>query len=83
MIQTKFRGVPIILHMDNTTERKALLTGYDRREMDFLAAHLTDKDAAYIDVGANSGLYVHWLAAQMAPSARAIAIEPNPFCASA
>jgi FkbM family methyltransferase len=77
-VRTQFRGVPILLHMDNTTERKALLTAYDRREMDFLASHLTGEDAVFIDIGANSGLYAHWLAAKMAPSARAIAIEPCP-----
>jgi FkbM family methyltransferase len=46
--------------------------------MDFLASHLTGDDVVYIDIGANSGLYVQWLAAKMVPSSRAIAIEPHP-----
>jgi len=77
-IKTTYRGVPIILHLDNTTERKALFHAYDRTEMEFLAKHLTGPDAVFVDIGANSGLYTQWLAAHMAESARIIDVEPNP-----
>ena len=76
-IRTAYRGVPIFMHLDNTTERKALFHAYDRAEMDFLRQYLTDRDAVFVDVGANSGLYTQWLASKMHPDATIIAIEPN------
>ncbi len=81
-ITTDYRGVPIILHLDNITERKALFSAYDRTEMEFLLPHLTGQDAVFVDIGANSGLYTQWLAAHMAKGAKIVAIEPNPqMCA--
>jgi FkbM family methyltransferase len=77
-IRTTYRGVPIIIHLDNITECKALFHAYDRTEMDFLHCYLTDQSAVFIDVGANSGLYTQWLASKMHPDAKIIAIEPNP-----
>ncbi|MGC2630734.1 MAG: FkbM family methyltransferase [Rhodomicrobium sp.] len=81
-VETTYRGVPIILHLDNTTERKALFSAYDRTEMEFLREYLSGPDAVYVDIGANSGLYVQWLAAHMREDAKVVAIEPNPqMCA--
>ena len=64
--------------MDNTTERKALLTKYDHKEMEFLASFLKNEGSVFVDLGANSGLYTQWLAANMPTASRIIAIEPNP-----
>jgi FkbM family methyltransferase len=81
-VKTTYRGVPIILHLDNTTERKALFSAYDRTEMEFLRKYLARPDAVFVDIGANSGLYMQWLAAHMSENARIVAIEPNPqMCA--
>jgi FkbM family methyltransferase len=77
-IRTTYRGVPIFLHLDNTTERKALLTAYDRAEMNFLASHLRVEDSVFVDLGANSGLYTQWLASKMKPAGKIVCIEPNP-----
>jgi FkbM family methyltransferase len=81
-IETTYRGVPIILHLDNPTERKALFYAYDRREMEFLRGYLPDPASVFVDIGANSGLYTQWLSAQMHQSARIVAIEPNPMLCS-
>jgi len=81
-VRATYRGVPIMLHLDNTTERKALFSAYDRTEMEFLRKYLTGPGAVFVDIGANSGLYVQWLAAQMGEDAKVVAIEPNPqMCA--
>lgn len=77
-IRTTYRGVPIIIHLDNITECKALFHAYDRAEMDFLHYYLAGQGAVFVDVGANSGLYTQWLASRMHPDAKIIAIEPNP-----
>ena len=77
-IETYFRGVPIRLHLDNTTERKALLSAYDKTELDFLARNLRGDAAIFVDIGANSGLYTQYLAAKLQPGGHVLAIEPNP-----
>lgn len=76
-VKTTFRRTPIILHLDNTTERKALLSAYDKRELDFLASFLASAPGTFVDVGANSGLYVQYLAARMRPGSKIVAVEPN------
>ncbi len=78
-----FRGVPFLFHWDNTTERKALISdSYDSAELDFLSSFLSSAPATFIDIGANSGLYSLFLAAQMQPGSRVLAVEPNPsMCA--
>lgn len=77
-IETTFRGVPICLHLDNTTERKALLCSYDQRELDFLSRFLTAAPSNFADVGSNAGLYTQYLAARMKPGSKIVAVEPNP-----
>lgn len=76
-IDTTFRGVPIRLNLDNTTERKALFGNYDTRELDFIAAAVKTSGSVFIDVGANSGLYTVYVGSQIGPQSRIIAIEPN------
>jgi FkbM family methyltransferase len=74
-----FRGVPILFHLDNTTEKKALLRdAYDAEELDFLVTHLRGRPGTFVDIGANSGLYSIYIAAQMPRGSRVIAVEPNP-----
>ncbi len=78
-IQSNFRKVPFLFHLDNTTERKALISdAYDKAELNFLMGFLNKKPTAFIDIGANSGLYSAFLAAQMPVGSRVIAVEPNP-----
>ncbi len=78
-VATTYRGVPVTLHLDNNTECKALFSGrYDRAEMEFLLEYVAGPDAVFADIGANSGLYVQWLAAHMREDAKILAIEPNP-----
>lgn len=79
-IKGNFRGVPLWFNLDNTTEKKALLSDrYDKSELDFLKSELQGKESAvFVDIGANSGLYTIFLAAHMLPGSRVLAIEPNP-----
>lgn len=78
---TDFRGVPFILHMDNTTETKALFGQYNLKELAFLKAGLSDGDrAVFVDLGANCGFYTQNCLALN--KGRVLAIEPNPsMCA--
>src|SRR5271166_1392719 len=78
-ILSDFRGVPMLFHLDNTTEKKALLRdSYDAEELDFLAGFLRGTPSIFVDIGANSGLYSMYLAAHMSAGSRVIAVEPNP-----
>ncbi len=78
-VLSSFRGVPLLFHLDNTTEKKALIRdSYDRDELDFLLKRLQGPPCTFIDIGANSGLYTAYLAAHMAAGSRVIAVEPNP-----
>ncbi len=77
-VNSSFRGAPIHFHLDNNTERKALLSNrYDRAEMDFLCSYLKKPGAVFFDVGANSGLYTMFEASRMKPGSKVISIEPN------
>jgi FkbM family methyltransferase len=76
-IDTTFRGVPIRINMDNTTERKALFGTYDIKELDFISAAVSNAESVFIDIGANSGLYTLYIAAHMGSGSQIIAIEPN------
>jgi len=78
-LPSTFRGVPFLFHLDNTTERKALVSdSYDRVELDFLIGFLNSSPSTFIDIGANSGLYSLYLASRMPPGSRVYAVEPNP-----
>lgn len=75
-IKTDFRGIPIILNLDNTTEQKALFGFYDLAELRFLKEALrVAADPVFVDIGANSGFYTQ----NMLPihQAKIIAFEPN------
>ena len=51
-LRSTFRGVPFLFHLDNTTERKALISdAYERAELDFLTGFLCRSP---------SDLYRHW-----------------------
>jgi FkbM family methyltransferase len=78
-IQCDFRGVPFQFHLDNTTEKKALVSNsYDRKELNFLLGFVQGRPSAFIDIGANSGLYSMFLAFHMCPGSQVVAVEPNP-----
>lgn len=72
-------GAPVRLHAaDNHAERRALINParYDRAERDFVVGGLDRPDAVYVDIGANFGLYVLYVAVR-APQARILAVEPQ------
>lgn len=73
---TDFRGIPIILQLDNTTERKVLFGHYDLKELNFLKAEYKDNNSIFIDIGANCGFYTQNFLAL--GKGTIIAIEPNP-----
>lgn len=76
-VVTDFRGVPFILHMDNTTETKALFGHYNLEELAFLAAGIAGKDdPVFVDLGANCGFYTQNFLGH--GRGRVLAIEPNP-----
>jgi FkbM family methyltransferase len=78
-IQADFRGVPFLFHLDNTTEKKALISDrYDKLELNFLRDSLGSRPATFVDAGANSGLYSIFLASHLSPGSRVVAVEPNP-----
>jgi FkbM family methyltransferase len=78
-IQCDFRSVPFLFHLDNTTEKKALVSNsYDRTELNFLLGSVQGRPSTFIDIGANSGLYSMFLAFHMYPGSKVIAVEPNP-----
>ncbi len=78
-IQSDFRNVPFLFHLDNTTERKALISdAYDKAELNFLMRFVSGEPGTFIDIGANSGLYSIFLASRMPAGSRVIAVEPNP-----
>lgn len=52
---------------------------YNQVEIDFLKAGLA-QDSAFVDIGANIGLYSVALGKQLAGGGRVISIEPNPVC---
>jgi FkbM family methyltransferase len=82
-IPGKFRNVPFLFHLDNTTERKALVSdAYDKAELNFLMEFLSTRPGTFIDIGANSGLYSIFLASHMPAGSRVIAVEPNPSMCS-
>lgn len=75
-IMTDFRGVPIILNLDNTTEQKALFGFYDLEELAFMRAGLKGNAPVFVDIGANSGFYTQNFLAL--GKGTVLAIEPNP-----
>ena len=77
-IDTTFHGVPIRLHMDNTTERKALFGHYDEKELAFIGKAVFAPRSVFLDIGANAGLYTVCMSSWIGAGSRIIAIEPNP-----
>ena len=81
-IKSRFHGVPLWFHMDNTTERKALFGHYDEAELGFLTACSLGDDKVFVDLGANSGLYSMMFLSQPGKNRTSVAIEPNPQMAA-
>jgi len=77
-VETTYRGVPFLFHLDNTTEQKGLCNFYDVKEVNFAIEASRVEKPIFIDVGANSGLYSQIFLFHASSSARVIAIEPNP-----
>lgn len=67
-----------LMHAHNTTDGKILSTSktYDGAELDALHQSLTHPEAAFIDIGANTGYYSLTLAKRGCQ--KILAIEPNP-----
>lgn len=73
-------GIRMRLHpQGNICEKRLLYTpgSFDREELRRLAAILRD-DFVFIDVGANVGAYSLFVASRTGPTARVLAIEPQP-----
>ncbi|HEY0570652.1 MAG TPA: FkbM family methyltransferase [Enterovirga sp.] len=73
-------GARMRLHpYNNICEKKMLFTPatFDSEELGILAARLRD-GFVFIDVGANIGAYSLFVAARTGPSARILAVEPQP-----
>jgi FkbM family methyltransferase len=73
-------GARMRLHpYNNICEKKMLFTPatFDSEELALLAARLRD-GFVFVDVGANIGAYSLFVAARTGPSARILAIEPQP-----
>ncbi|MFM2444653.1 MAG: hypothetical protein RJB09_1839, partial [Pseudomonadota bacterium] len=77
-VQTTFKGIPYLFHLDNATERRAIFGRYDDRELEFLFEHMKIAGNVFVDIGANSGFYTNFILAKSAPGTTVIAIEPNP-----
>lgn len=77
-ILARFRGVPFIFNLDNTTEAKALCGHYNLEELAFMEAMAsTHPRPVLVDLGANSGFYTQNFLGRGADRT-ALAIEPNP-----
>lgn len=73
-------GARMRLYPDgNVCEKRVLFTPqyFDPVERDLLAAHLRE-GFRFIDIGANIGAYSLFVAAKAGPSARILAVEPQP-----
>lgn len=64
---------------NNVCEKRILFTPqyFDAKELEILAGHIRD-DFVFVDVGANVGWYALFTARKAGPSARILAIEPQP-----
>lgn len=73
-------GARMRLYPDgNVCEKRVLFTPqyFDQQERDLLAARLCD-GFRFIDIGANIGAYSLFVAAKAGPTARILAVEPQP-----
>jgi FkbM family methyltransferase len=73
-------GARMRLHpYNNLSEKKVLFTPqfFDTEELEILRARLTD-GFTFVDVGANIGTYALCVAALAGPTARIVAVEPQP-----
>jgi len=65
-------------HLGASTERGCLFNpGYDLEELTFLRAHVPE-GGAFVDVGANVGIYALTMAKVVGKTGTVIAIEPHP-----
>lgn len=73
-------GAKMRLYPDgNVCEKRVLFTPqyFDQRERDLLAGRIRE-GFRFIDIGANIGAYSLFVAAKAGPSARILAVEPQP-----
>ena len=73
-------GVRMRLYLDNNaSERRLLVTPhfFDPNDLEILASHITP-GYAFVDLGANVGIYSLFVARLAGPDAKILAVEPHP-----
>ncbi len=77
-IRAAYRGIPMLFHLDNPTEQKALFGYYNNREVNYLIDIARKRATYFVDLGANSGFYSQVFLFHAAVGSRLLSIEPNP-----
>ena len=79
-IRSRVGGLKFEFHIrDNASEKKYLFMPwrFDLAERSLLVKEMP-KDAVFVDIGANVGIYSLYVASHLGPNGRVIAFEPNP-----
>jgi FkbM family methyltransferase len=79
-IRSRVDGLNFEFHIrDNASEKKYLFMPwrFDLAERSLLVKEMP-KDAVFVDIGANVGIYSLYVASHLGPNGRVIAFEPNP-----
>ncbi|HZU20790.1 MAG TPA: FkbM family methyltransferase [Gaiellaceae bacterium] len=77
-VRVSFRGLELEIERGDITMLPTLLSGeYEAEEIDTLSALLRQR-AAFVDVGANVGVYSLLAARALESGGRVVAVEPNP-----
>lgn len=78
-VETDYKKIPFIFHLDNPTERRAIFGRYNEIELDFILHAFKNTAGIFIDIGANSGLYSCFIANRAPTNSKIFSIEPNPI----
>lgn len=80
----EYKGISFHIHpATNYTDFHIWLRGHpkEHRSLDLIVDLVRDRKVAFLDVGANMGLYSLWVAHHAAEGSAVIAFEPNPVMA--
>lgn len=77
---TKVDGISLALDLNQHLDKEYFIGKYDREELSFLmkAFENCEKGTAFVDIGANQGLY-SLMIAKSVPDCQVIAFEPDPY----
>jgi len=72
-------GIPMRFELRDSIQRELYLNGslYERADIDLLSSLCAGSGTAFLDIGANVGVYSFWSLSRF-PSVRVFAFEPNP-----